>query len=320
MPETGTVCFRFTGQAGEYFRIWIVNICLSIVTLGIYSAWAKVRGKRYFYGNALLNDSAFEYLADPKVILKGRVIVFVAFVAYSLIKQFYPLMGLALILAMLAILPWVVIRAMRFNARNSAHRNVRFGFGSSYGEMLALLAIPALLVPFTLGLAYPYYIYRKKKLVIERSSYGNQPFRFHATIREFYLVFLKVFLVGVGVIVGSVVTLGIALLPLAYLGRAYEEASVARLTWFNTSVGDIRFGCDWRTLGLFKLGIVNILAIIASVGLLIPWASIRTARYKLEHISLQPIGKLGDFLAATQEDVSATGDEAGELLGFDFGL
>lgn len=33
----------FTGQAGEYFRIWIVNLCLTIVTLGIYLPWAIVR-------------------------------------------------------------------------------------------------------------------------------------------------------------------------------------------------------------------------------------------------------------------------------------
>ncbi len=32
--------FRFTGNGGEYFRIWIVNLMLTIVTLGIYSAWA----------------------------------------------------------------------------------------------------------------------------------------------------------------------------------------------------------------------------------------------------------------------------------------
>ena len=40
------VSLKFTGKAGEYFRIWIVNVCLSVVTLGIYSAWAKVRRKR----------------------------------------------------------------------------------------------------------------------------------------------------------------------------------------------------------------------------------------------------------------------------------
>lgn len=43
--------FRFTGNGREYFRIWIVNTLLTILTLGIYSAWAKVRKKRYIYGN-----------------------------------------------------------------------------------------------------------------------------------------------------------------------------------------------------------------------------------------------------------------------------
>src|SRR6266513_5631580 len=89
------VSLRFTGQAGEYFRIWIVNICLSIVTLGIYSAWAKVRRKRYFYGNTLLGDSAFEYLADPKAILKGRIVVVGGFAIYFLVGRFNAAVGLA---------------------------------------------------------------------------------------------------------------------------------------------------------------------------------------------------------------------------------
>src|SRR5262245_30780901 len=32
---------EFTGAPGEYFRIWIVNLVLTILTLGVYSAWAK---------------------------------------------------------------------------------------------------------------------------------------------------------------------------------------------------------------------------------------------------------------------------------------
>ena len=56
---------RFSGQAGEYFKIWIVNIVLSIITLGIYSAWAKVRTKRYFYGNTHFKNHNFEYQLQP---------------------------------------------------------------------------------------------------------------------------------------------------------------------------------------------------------------------------------------------------------------
>ena len=42
---------QFTGQAGEYFRVWIVNVLLSVVTLGLYSPWARVRTRQYFYGH-----------------------------------------------------------------------------------------------------------------------------------------------------------------------------------------------------------------------------------------------------------------------------
>ena len=62
---------RFTGNTGEYFRIWIVNIALTIVTLGVYSPWAKVRKFRYFYGNTSLADGRFDYHAKPKAILIG---------------------------------------------------------------------------------------------------------------------------------------------------------------------------------------------------------------------------------------------------------
>ena len=36
----------FDGPAAEYFRIWIVNLLLTLLSLGVYSAWAKVRKAR----------------------------------------------------------------------------------------------------------------------------------------------------------------------------------------------------------------------------------------------------------------------------------
>ena len=54
---------EFSGSAGEYFRIWIVNTFLTIITLGIYSAWAKVRTRQYFYAHTGLAGHSFEYLA-----------------------------------------------------------------------------------------------------------------------------------------------------------------------------------------------------------------------------------------------------------------
>jgi predicted Zn-dependent protease len=69
----------FQGKTSEYFGIWIVNILLSLVTIGIYSAWAKVRREKYFYNNTLIENVGFDYHAKPISILKGRIIALVFF-------------------------------------------------------------------------------------------------------------------------------------------------------------------------------------------------------------------------------------------------
>ena len=85
--------FKFTGSGAEYFRIWIVNLLLTILTLGIYSAWAKVRRLRYFYGNTTLAGSSFEYHGQPLQILKGRLIAVAVLIPYFLVAWFFPAVG-----------------------------------------------------------------------------------------------------------------------------------------------------------------------------------------------------------------------------------
>jgi len=83
-PQAQEHPFEFTGDGWEYFKIWIVNLLLTILTLGIYSAWAKVRRLHYFYRNTLLAGASFEYHGTPIAILKGRLIAFALFLVYTL--------------------------------------------------------------------------------------------------------------------------------------------------------------------------------------------------------------------------------------------
>ncbi len=326
------VSFRFTGQAGEYFRIWIVNVCLSIVTLGIYSAWAKVRRKRYFYGNTLLDNAAFDYLADPKAILKGRLIVLLVLVLVSMLGELgkVKLFWLFYLLA----LPFVLIKAARFNALNSVWLNVRFKFGvgfppqtgfarrymAGYVKTSQFLILPLVLVPLTLGVLYPYYTFRKRQFVLEHSAYGGTAFTFDARPGAFYLVYFKATLLFIVFLVGSAVTLGLGALPLYILFAAYRDGAVARLCWKHTGLGALRFDCGWTTWALFKLHLLNSLAIVFTLGLMAPWAAIRSARYQLQGLSVRPAGAIAGFASAELEQAGATGDEAGELMGFDLGL
>jgi uncharacterized membrane protein YjgN (DUF898 family) len=72
VPLPETLGFTFSGSGKEYFRIWIVNLFLTVATLGIYSAWAKVRRLRYFDRNTHLAGAVFDFRGDPKAILRGR--------------------------------------------------------------------------------------------------------------------------------------------------------------------------------------------------------------------------------------------------------
>ena len=65
--------FEFRGSATEFFGIWIVNLLLSLLTFGIYSAWAKVRTKKYFYQNTYVAGRSFDYHATGGQILIGRI-------------------------------------------------------------------------------------------------------------------------------------------------------------------------------------------------------------------------------------------------------
>ena len=119
---------QFSGKGGEFFGIWIVNILLSVLTLGIYSAWAKVRTMRYFYGHTRIDGHSFDYLATPMQILKGRILAVIVFLIYSFGSSFFPLVGLLFAVAFIFLMPWIINQGLRFNMRMTRHRNVRFAY------------------------------------------------------------------------------------------------------------------------------------------------------------------------------------------------
>lgn len=122
---------QFNGKGGEFFGIWIVNVLLSIITLGIYSAWAKVRTKRYFYGNTLIAGDNFEYHATPMQILKGRLVAFAIVLLWSVSNSLWPMISALLLLIFYAALPWLLWSNARFDAVMTSYRNVHFSFTSS---------------------------------------------------------------------------------------------------------------------------------------------------------------------------------------------
>ena len=124
----------FSGSGSAYFRIWIVNLALTILTLGIYSAWAKVRRLQYFYRNTSVAGSSFDFHGDPVAILKGRLIAVALLGGYNLAANFSGAAGVAMFLVLLAVFPWLIQRSLRFKLANASCRGLRFHFAGSVRE------------------------------------------------------------------------------------------------------------------------------------------------------------------------------------------
>ena len=335
-PPVEQLPFEFHGTALEYFRIWLVNIFLTVLTLGIYSAWAKVRRKRYFYGNTRLHGESFDYHGDPRKILKGRLLVVLVFAGYLGMTYLWPgVEGIfALVFALLT--PWLVVQSRMFNAHNSSYRNIRFHFVPNYREAYKVLLGLYLLSVLSLGVLLPYAEYRRYRFLIRNSAFGTTGCVFKGTAGAFYRtylgavgVFILVLVVG-GLVLWAYYFLAVpeavfflllVLMPLLLLfGYAYLQAGITNLVLSQSLVGPHQLCSTIRAPALFALYLTNLLAIVLSFGLLLPWASLRLTRYRLQHLYLTVHGSLNDFVASTRQAVSAVGEEFGEFLGLDLGL
>ncbi len=143
---------RFHGRGGEYFAIWLVNALLTIITLGIYSAWATVRRRRYFLGNTEINGDRFDYHAKPMQILKGRLLVVAGIIVFYILVLMMPKLGPLFVLAFLALLPWIIIRSWRYNAIMTSFRGVRFNYHCKVGRAYWTMYICPILLMLALYL------------------------------------------------------------------------------------------------------------------------------------------------------------------------
>jgi uncharacterized membrane protein YjgN (DUF898 family) len=334
-PRARVVDFKFTADASEYFRIWVVNILLSVVTLGIYSAWAKVRTKKYFYRSTSLDGSSFDYLADPIRILKGRLIIAAAG-GVLLGAQYYSLTAYGVVaIIYLLLTPWVLVKALSFNARNSALRNIRFSFQGNVGEAYGVYMVCALVYVLTLGLGVPYVNFRQHKFIAERHCYGAERFLFNRKAKDYFRVYLRALLIVVPLIaamVGCIALLGTGpgkrnpalmlgiILPFyaaMLIPAAYLRANISNLLFDGLRVGPHALRCRQKTWEVLRLYVENALALVFSLGLAFPWAKVRMARYKASCMTAVIVSSL-DVIALPGKEPGAYGEAAQDLGDFDF--
>jgi uncharacterized membrane protein YjgN (DUF898 family) len=337
---------EFHAKPEEYFRIWIVNLALTIATLGVYSAWAKVRKLRYFYSSTTLAGSAFGYHGDPVRILRGRIIAAVLAAAYFAAGRISPI-GTLVMLAVIGLAwPWLLVKSRMFTMRVTSWRGLRFDFAPDYAGAYRILLGWGIGGILSLGLLMPRFARERYRFVITRGRFGATAFECEPRVGVFY----KTAFASIGLAIGLGLILGIlvGLLPaaasaagappgvirvLSFVGVAafysvlfsavhgFTQARNLNEVFGTTSLGPHRVLSSLEAGELFYIYLSNVFLIVVTLGLYTPWAQIRLARYRLACIELEAHGSLDEFAAAAAAPVpGAAGEEIGTFFDLDFGF
>ncbi|WP_025770073.1 YjgN family protein [Thioalkalivibrio sp. HK1] len=226
------VPISFDGTAKQYFKLFTVNLLLTIITLGIYSAWARIRTRRFFSGNTYIGKHNLEFDAHPVSILVSRILVVIVLggLLFAEIRFEFIWSGVGIFLVgVLLLMPFALVRGRSFIARHTIHRTVRFRYRLAYRRPVILYlgyAFFAILITYTAtlvtttlvtttedttywtpffaslvgaALAYPLLIHFDHRIQIDQLLLGKLPFSYEGRIGPYYRGMMKASLWSIGI-------------------------------------------------------------------------------------------------------------------------
>jgi uncharacterized membrane protein YjgN (DUF898 family) len=388
-PATQTLDIRFTGSGSAYFRIWIVNLLLTLVTLTLYLPFARARRMAYFQNNTLVGGDPLGFHADPWKMFRGYLLVLALGLGYWGISNFFPELAWVALLVFAVIWPALWRASLQFRLRNTSWRGVRLAFvgdlSSAYLAMLPFF-IPVLAFALFLpdvgdGDEVPDAVAQQAAVVvglvvlgfmvlmpwlwarIKAYQHGGYAFaqertEFTAGAKQFYGLSAKIsgvsllVLMGLGtvmaVLAGTMAAMGMlslddignlgegagmlfmvgagAVLAMVYvlwplIVGSYITSRFQNLLWSNTRSPHIRFTSQLKLAPLMRVNIVNWVLIALTLGLYWPFAKVRSARIRLEAMSVQVDGDVDRWVSdSLRQPAGVIGDAAGDFFGIDMGL
>lgn len=304
----------FHGDGSTLFSIRIVNLLLSILTLGTYFFWGKARVRRYVYGQTEYLGDRFAFLGHGREMLVGWVKSLPALAFVLFFPNILPLVWqsihslwvaqLAATAVFLVLWPVARVGAYRYRMNRTAWRGVRFSFRGDSQPYFQFTLKGYLLSSLTLGLYMPVLGIHQRRYIMNHTYFGDARFGFDGRGRDLVPSFFMA-------------------LPLTFasfgLYWAWWAALRARYEWAHTTFGEARFACNATGGSLLRLWLGNLALLLFTLGLAMPWTIARTARYWTERVELTgPV----DLAAIRQSahGASAVGESFADFLGFDFGI
>jgi uncharacterized membrane protein YjgN (DUF898 family) len=307
----------FHGVGGSLFGIHIVNVFLTIVTLGVFYFWGKARVRRYLWSQTAIAGDRFAFHGTGREMflgfLKAVLIFAVPLIALSIVYNSPSVWGVVRALAyFLAYLigavfyPLAIVGARRYRLSRSSWRGIRFSFRGSGKEFIRLFFVQSLLTGVTLGLWYPVFDTKRYAFLTSNSWFGNRRFHFDGSSFRLFKSFLLALIL-------TPFTLGLCWF--------WYVAKKRRFFWGHTTFGAARYQYAATGGAILLLMLLNLIIIMVTLGLGWPWAKVRSARFLARNLTLVGLLEL-ESIQQDAQAASATGEGLAGLLdagGLDLG-
>ncbi|HEX9758767.1 MAG TPA: YjgN family protein [Nitrospiria bacterium] len=304
----------FFGNGGTLLGIHVVNFFLTLITLGIYSFWGKVKIRNYQWGQTELEGDRFAYHGTGKELLTGFFKASLLYIgAGALIEVSSRLPGgkpveFAIILfaafMMLTLVTIAMIGPWRYRLSRTSWRGIRFSFRGSLQDFAKIYIGGLFLMVITLGLYYPFLQTKIFGFKMSNACFGNKKFSFDGKGKDLF---------------GSFLLTVLLLIPTFGLYWFWFKAKMRRYLYNHTAFGPARLKSTVTGGGLLWLTLTNGLLLIFTLGFAWSWVLVRTIQFNYTYLSLE--GPLN--LASIQQEAkgaTAMGEGLESILDLDSGF
>ena len=305
---------RYHGEGGSLFGLMFVNALLSVITLGIYSFWARNKVREFHYSHTEMDGDRFAYHGTGGELLIGAlkasaifVLIFLGVfgITYALDGTNQPSPGTQTIVTIFvytafALLMMVAVNgARRYRLSRSSWRGIRFSFHGKLGDFMGMMIKGIALSIVTLGFYTPFFQAERRAFLVNNVRFGSEPLIYKGEGRALFWPYVKYLLLFV---------------PTLGLYSIWYAAYLHRYHWNHTEMRGARFQSSVEGGELFALTITNIVLAMITLGIATPWIITRTHAFWCEQLML--VGTV-EWASIEQRAQQATGTAEGLAEGLD---
>ncbi|MFN0062361.1 MAG: YjgN family protein [Myxococcaceae bacterium] len=264
-PAQAVQRFSFDGDGTELFILVLKNVLLTLVTFGIYAAWAKTDRRRFLWRHTEIAGHRLSYWGTGGELFRGYLVVMATYALGILLivlgQRLAPWAGvsaqLLFFLLIVLVVPLAIFRSRGYLLSRTGWRGLRFGLARDQERhYVKTFLLGNLLTVVTLGFYAPYLKNRLASILTRATHFGTQPFDYDGDGHDLFRIYVK------GILL-SLLTLGVY--------SFWMRAEVTRYQLAHTTVQGAR-GRSTVTGGLlFQLALLAIVGTTVSLGLAFPW-------------------------------------------------